>query len=163
MSPLPWLTLVRNHPRSCGKDFSFFRRLLYGRESPPLVRERLPSFLLLLLFVGITPARAGKTILLFFGSSPSGNHPRSCGKDFRHSPVACNVWESPPLVRERPVYPRHEVKPRGITPARAGKTVTICSYILFCGNHPRSCGKDVLIDNYLLCEVESPPLVRERQ
>ena len=49
-----------------------------------------------------------------------------------------------------------------ITPARAGKTHPIRLPGRGCGDHPRSCGKDLAIARAKSSHLESPPLVRER-
>ena len=51
----------RDHPRSCGKDVQIKLYAPAVQGSPPLVRERLQKMNNLLMIVGITPARAGKT------------------------------------------------------------------------------------------------------
>ncbi len=112
-----------NHPRSCGKDLMGVPGNVAAGESPPLVRERLSAVQSIHPLVGITPARAGKTIFLTLAMLFIMNHPRSCGKDLSPRWGATNGLESPPLVRERlEILPLLKVR-IGITPARAGKTV----------------------------------------
>ena len=52
-----------DHPRSCGKDLVRFCDAAVLQGSPPLVRERLKNEDLKAVPEGITPARAGKTLL----------------------------------------------------------------------------------------------------
>ena len=52
--------------------------------------------------------------------------------------------------------------PLGITPARAGKTQHYGLERGIRGDHPRSCGKDMMPASTALMELGSPPLVRER-
>ena len=94
----------RDHPRSCGKDPIKHKgkRLLTG--SPPLVRERLPDSTPDNTDDRITPARAGKTILIHRSYLPHQDHPRSCGKDATSHSRNPLLGESPPLVRERLSY-----------------------------------------------------------
>ena len=66
------------------------------------MRERLKLDVLHAQKKGITPARAGKTLMMSISVLRLQDHPRSCGKD-----LASN---------------RRIVQIRGITPARAGKT-----------------------------------------
>ena len=112
-----------DHPRSCGKDVPCigWDRLYIG--SPPLVRERQIDFLTNAWEARITPARAGKTFLVCHISSCSWDHPRSCGKDDAAAEEDVSWPGSPPLVRERRVKVIRRFTCRGITPARAGKTV----------------------------------------
>ena len=110
----------------------------------------------------ITPARAGKTLVISLLPKPVEDHPRSCGKD------GAGIWQivktlgSPPLVRERRHLRRQIYQPTGITPARAGKTKRPCIPGPPAGDHPRSCGKDYRITWENGKITGSPPLVRER-
>ena len=101
---MPWHTcaiVVRDHPRSCGKDtrqsFFLFRR----PGSPPLVRERPTGLHNTSAVPRITPARAGKTRRIRLILISNGDHPRSCGKDRLTMCLGCHKVGSPPLVRER--------------------------------------------------------------
>ena len=70
----------KDHPRSCGKDDDLRGSGTLKQGSPPLVRERHNDLQLQSSCHGITPARAGKTVMrtvLFFFRR---DHPRSCGK-----------------------------------------------------------------------------------
>ena len=90
--------------------------------SPPLVRERLIAQFVRVVFVGITPARAGKTEAKQLEEQRIQDHPRSCGKDVHITFIESKVKGSPPLVRERLFYFLDGGIVTGITPARAGKT-----------------------------------------
>ena len=70
----------------------------------------------------ITPARAGKTMLLDVVNTKIKDHPRSCGKDSRAASPPSATPGSPPLVRERLPGDFLTLVRIGITPARAGKT-----------------------------------------
>ena len=130
--------------------------------SPPLVRERLVSIVMARLHVGITPARAGKTMHRRLFPGQCWDHPRSCGKDSPPTNLLRNGLGSPPLVRERRTAMERGTLMTRITPARAGKTPT--SYHFFRSNrdHPRSCGKDISLRASSTGSAGSPPLVRER-
>ena len=52
-----------DHPRSCGKDLSSIHMTIPTTGSPPLVRERPDCILAARDSLGITPARAGKTVM----------------------------------------------------------------------------------------------------
>ena len=52
-----------DHPRSCGKDNNERKQSFYGVGSPPLVRERQIQRPSHQAGAGITPARAGKTVM----------------------------------------------------------------------------------------------------
>ena len=53
----------RDHPRSCGKDHARQACQMQAQGSPPLVRERLLQEIGNVTRFGITPARAGKTVM----------------------------------------------------------------------------------------------------
>ena len=90
-----------DHPRSCGKDRNSASVSFSVWGSPPLVRERLVSIVMARLHVGITPARAGKTMHRRLFPGQCWDHPRSCGKDSPPTNLLRNGLGSPPLVRER--------------------------------------------------------------
>ena len=111
-----------DHPRSCGKDGWAEVAGFEDRGSPPLVRERLSPNCYSIRAIGITPARAGKTMASMLAISCSRDHPRSCGKDIYCQESVSRAVGSPPLVRERPLADHIDFAQIGITPARAGKT-----------------------------------------
>ena len=129
---------------------------------PPLVRERPDHSQRIFDCSGITPARAGKTLLLPVTVAAFKDHPRSCGKDDYPALTAYEKQGSPPLVRERRRTKSLQLWMTRITPARAGKTWF--GPFLYCPgtDHPRSCGKDRKFDYFINPSQGSPPLVRER-
>ena len=70
----------RDHPRMCGKYFSWqlLHRLIKG--SPPHVREIRKAKSDKLMALGITPACAGNTFRDSFYIGSLKDHPRMCGK-----------------------------------------------------------------------------------
>ena len=112
---------------------------------------------------GITPARAGKTKILWYMYGFTQDHPRSCGKDTVGC-CHCRLCSgSPPLVRERLSTGTTRSGKSGITPARAGKTTNVYQNLYEIRDHPRSCGKDLIKSMSQIASSGSPPLVRERQ
>ena len=79
--PFPVPGVVRDHPRSCGKDGVLTLNQVGAMGSPPLVRERQKRSTLTSTPTRITPARAGKTIRIAIWDELQEDHPRSCGKD----------------------------------------------------------------------------------
>ena len=71
----------------------------------------------------ITPAYAGKTALLTWQQAYAEDHPRVCGKDPLATSVGTAISGSPPRMRERRAHLSSTDRPRGITPAYAGKTL----------------------------------------
>ena len=154
---------MRDHPRSCGKDWTVLPAQVDDRGSPPLVRERHEYGPCNRKPPGITPARAGKTVPYTGFLHSSRDHPRSCGKDHAGRRCIYGNRGSPPLVRERPHNMELAEEASRITPARAGKTYLLLGRSSAGRDHPRSCGKDTLKPSTVLSLSGSPPLVRERQ
>ena len=97
------LPQCKDHPRMCGKDESIISFPTSTIGSPPLAREGqsiAPSFL---KRIRITPARAGRTLLLAVLLSIRRDHPRSRGKDKADIRGDCLLVGSPPLAREGPL------------------------------------------------------------
>ena len=126
------------------------------------MRERLPGPYHAGGDLGITPARAGKTMSQFEYEERREDHPRSCGKDFGLAAQGPGCPGSPPLVRERRYNTVASFTKFRITPARAGKTSVLHKNHLSNQDHPRSCGKDLPNLSVKLLKPGSPPLVRER-
>ena len=132
----------QDHPRSCGKD-----------DSAGDTLEKSGW---------ITPARAGKTAIDTLGEDLIEDHPRSCGKDVGYTVRKAIESGSPPLVRERREVNNAIYAMKGITPARAGKTKPHDIRLAHYQDHPRSCGKDLVMSVAGGYFLGSPPLVRER-
>ena len=127
------------------------------------MRERRTACNTVVCCVGITPAHAGKTSTAPLFSMDSWDHPHSCGKDRRRSRSSEFHTGSPPLVRERHALYGNTGSYIGITPARAGKTAMARACLGVAEDHPRSCGKDLILGVRSVCSGGSPPLVRERR
>ena len=151
-----------DHPRSRGKDDAITKMTGARIGSPPLARERLRRSLSFLLLCGITPARAGKTRPHLPGRDHEEDHPRSRGKDICMMVDVMGIRGSPPLARERPDADCIMRGHPGITPARAGKTERPLFGHRPDGDHPRSRGKDKLLNRFNAHLQGSPPLARER-
>ena len=88
-----------DHPRACGENMFrvFFDFLQTG--SPPRMRGKLPLQRLYRQTTGITPAHAGKTVILYLGAIQCQDHPRACGEN-EVCPCEVDVSEgSPPRMR----------------------------------------------------------------
>ncbi len=77
----PGLNNFPDHPRVCGKDFGQKVSQTARLGSPPRVRERRCGHFKSYSWSRITPACAGKTIILPTCFSSLRDHPRVCGKD----------------------------------------------------------------------------------
>ena len=158
----PVICTSEDHPRSCGKDHDAIFEQAVELGSPPLVRERRRGKPRFFTPTGITPARAGKTLISYWKKKEIRDHPRSCGKDFVCVFRRTSNVGSPPLVRERRCLSFFRTRELRITPARAGKTVRLYHSTPLEKDHPRSCGKDPVIFIAFHFDSGSPPLVRER-
>ena len=126
------------------------------------MRERRMSERYLSYTEGITPAYAGKTAQAQKDADENRDHPRVCGKDLECSMMPQMRLGSPPRMRER-LSPFSRVVGRvGITPAYAGKTLSVAAVGSRQWDHPRVCGKDRAIVAVLAVLVGSPPRMRER-
>ena len=71
---------MRDHPRSCGEHSMCSCLSMAGSGSSPLVRGALTNSRLVIVFIGIIPARAGSTMCPRACRRCSRDHPRSCGE-----------------------------------------------------------------------------------
>ena len=154
------MTSCADHPRSCGANYVYSTRGVFGRGSSPLVRgqhscDPTPSSPL-----RIIPARAGPTR----GGRPHCNcgtdHPRSCGANFGLMYVAVPVTGSSPLVRGQRIVPAALAWPLRIIPARAGPTGPTATKAATRPDHPRSCGANLFARVQISDIRGSSPLVR---
>ena len=93
--------------------------------SPPRVRGKPPCKAGALEICRITPACAGKTEKSHCADSSAKDHPRVCGENIVQRPVSPKQKGSPPRVRGKPLCVRPCGVLMGITPACAGKTLSL--------------------------------------
>ena len=108
----------------------------------------------------ITPAGAGKTLILPTRSCAEKDHPRRCGENLKTESLALCTSGSPPQVRGKHAIVNFDEPIFGITPAGAGKTVCFqpcCAAIL---DHPRRCGENQDVSATSRKTAGSPPQVR---
>ena len=77
-----------DHPRVCGKNCCQVFLCSNQEGSPPRVREKLSKESGISYTTRITPACAGKTLILNKAPSLSRDHPRVCGKNRRNTSMA---------------------------------------------------------------------------
>ena len=109
--------------------------------SPPRVRGKVRFSLAFLVYVGITPACAGKRTFHKFTSAEAQDHPRVCGE--KSSPTSSHRkgQGSPPRMRGKALAPAPTIDIIGITPAYAGKSRILSSFPTRFWDHPRVCGE----------------------
>ena len=89
------------------------------------------------------------------------DHPRVCGKDTAFFKLSSLSAGSPPRVREGPCQIESIIEWIRITPARAGRTKKEAARYKELWDHPRSRGKDSVIQPKSKSLSGSPPLARE--
>ena len=85
-----------------------------------------------------------------------------CGKNSRYISTNSTFIGSPPRVREKPISSSFKPSNLGITPACAGKTSALLEAYLAFRDHPRVCGKNVIVSVTAWNDIGSPPRVREK-
>ena len=108
----------------------------------------------------ITPACAGKTRHALIECFYPRDHPRVCGENSFERRQTLLYRGSPPRVRGKPCKMFGITYPLGITPACAGKTLSGIRNDRFCGDHPRVCGENPLVNDVREAVMGSPPRVR---
>ena len=153
----------RESPRACGENFGSKLGVGGDKGLPSRVRGKLEIPRRAHPRPGITPACAGKTDVVSPSRACARDHPRVCGEN-RPRPDAGQGREgSPPRVRGKPTTTRRGARPRGITPACAGKTSYGIRSVSFNRDHPRVCGENLRPPMSAPARIGSPPRVRGKQ
>ena len=129
-----------DHPRSRGVYATHPGHPRPGMGSSPLARGLRRIAALVVVMVGIIPARAGFTAFRFVRTFVRRDHPRSRGVYRVARFVSSRVAGSSPLARGLPPAPPVARERLGIIPARAGFTVSPASVLAVRADHPRSRG-----------------------
>ena len=118
-------TARQDHPRPCGeKTFAYYHDSTCT-GSPPPMRGKAKTKMLLNEFIGITPAHAGKRLARYSSSASDQDHPRPRGEK-QVSRVHCvRNLGSPPPTRGKVAAVALILTVVRITPAHAGKSSTI--------------------------------------
>ena len=111
----------QDHPRVCGEKCVCFWSLPLMLGSPPRMRGKALSGLLITGQGGITPAYAGKRRAPQGGGAQPWDHPRVCGEKGVVCADVMTPEGSPPRMRGKVAGDRVGVDVTGITPAYAGK------------------------------------------
>ena len=130
-----------DHPRVCGEKKTLCRSRQPCSGSPPRVRGKVARRTPTCQAEGITPACAGKSIVLFLDDLVQQDHPRVCGEKRRSAPSGRPRWGSPPRVRGKACPFGLALALSRITPACAGKRLTSFTRFLPQEDHPRVCGE----------------------
>ena len=109
--------------------------------SPPRVRGKAGYLAIKRMDEGITPAYAGKSSTATRAARSTGDHPRICGEKQKSSGAGLRKWGSPPRMRGKGPAQHRATGCSGITPAYAGKSLTIQKMTTRSRDHPRVCGE----------------------
>ena len=90
---------LRDHPRVCGEKFHYLYYYGYNKGSPPRVRGKVVDEYMANLLDRITPACAGKRLIVTSHSARTWDHPRVCGEKFLETKTWTMPQGSPPRVR----------------------------------------------------------------
>ena len=112
---------VRDHPRVCGEKHAAPVSAIWSAGSPPRMRGKEAAGKLCSPGRGITPAYAGKRMIIVPVGETHRDHPRVCGEKHSRAPAAHNDWGSPPRMRGKGCHCWITPQLVGITPAYAGK------------------------------------------
>ena len=130
------------------------------RGSPPRMRGKVILSFDPLPRKGITPAYAGKRIVLPWIWIVLGDHPRVCGEKVAHPLYHTRKGGSPPRMRgkaEPEAAPRPALR---ITPAYAGKRQMVLVALDRSRDHPRVCGEKAQTAQQTETQKGSPPRMR---
>ena len=105
-----------------GEKQTFWKALATSLGSPPRRRGKVPVLLMLLVYIGITPAWAGKSAVCHYSSSLSRDHPRVGGEKSRVMVLPSCRMGSPPRRRGKVDVLFGGLVDGRITPAQAGKS-----------------------------------------
>ena len=89
-----------------------------------------------------------------------GDHPRRCGENVRGQHPELALLGSPPQVRGKRSCKVFQQSDTGITPAGAGKTISLARKLRAKVDHPRRCGENLRVSRFCFIATGSPPQVR---
>ena len=144
----------------CGEKADITGHNIVCRGSPPRVRGKGIQQRNCWVTMRITPACAGKRRALPRSQPALGDHPRVCGEKVTTASPEGGRRGSPPRVRGK-VSCHCWITPQlGITPACAGKSLTIPKLTTRSWDHPRVCGEKSRVCPRSDPGTGSPPRVR---
>ena len=150
----------RDHPRTCGEKSPNMPRNPQITGSPPHMRGKERGSTSRQRRNGITPAHAGKSRLCHPVGFFLWDHPRTCGEKSTAPGRPSTRIGSPPHMRGKAEVDITEWPQNRITPAHAGKSVSIIIAVLMVADHPRTCGEKFLEVVQPLAAWGSPPHMR---
>ena len=130
------------HPRACGENSKNVANAAASCGSSPRVRGKPSHVRVPPRGTGLIPARAGKTFFTDAEDGVAGAHPRACGENVTITEPTVGPVGSSPRVRGKRGRREGPGRPRGLIPARAGKTRGEGVPKRMHRAHPRACGEN---------------------
>ena len=124
LKALAGLRRHQDHPRGCGENERKIPKTRKAKGSPPRMRGKLGEWEQRKPIYRITPADAGKTVIMYSSFNPAKDHPRGCGENRKLFNKICADKGSPPRMRGKLMVSTPRQRQFRITPADAGKTAT---------------------------------------
>ena len=152
-----------DHPRVCGEKSQSTSASPRALGSPPRMRGKGVKQSNSRIRMGITPAYAGKRVRPCLTCFAHRDHPRVCGEKHSRAPAAHNDWGSPPRMRGKVDVFFTFVIPGRITPAYAGKRISLHTVCRCLWDHPRVCGEKVTDFHLFWHFGGSPPRMRGKE
>ena len=153
----------RDHPRVCGEKWLWRSCFSAPCGSPPRVRGKDLGAGVDCCRSGITPACAGKRMIIVPVGETHRDHPRVCGEKLPRRQFSGRYEGSPPRVRGKEHKQEALMLSEGITPACAGKRRHPRRYLPTGRDHPRVCGEKNVEKLKTMWKVGSPPRVRGKE
>ena len=151
---------IKDHPRRCGENARTAQDMRLWTGSPPQVRGKPPRCRRKSPMTRITPAGAGKTVVIRRRFALAWDHPRRCGENEMQVITARVSEGSPPQVRGKRRGYTYSLHQKRITPAGAGKTGGGELSGGDVEDHPRRCGENISDPACCSSIKGSPPQVR---
>ena len=152
-----------DHPRVCGEKSQSTSASPRALGSPPRMRGKGVKQSNSRIRMGITPAYAGKRVRPCLTCFAHRDHPRVCGEKHSRAPAAHNDWGSPPRMRGKVDVFFTFVIPGRITPAYAGKRISLHTVCRCLWDPPRVCGEKVTDFHLFWHFGGSPPRMRGKE
>ena len=144
----------------CGEKLSTTSTDIHPAGSPPRMRGKGRIFPRGVGAQGITPAYAGKRPASRQQSPSPRDHPRVCGEKPAAASSRTHTTGSPPRMRGKGVLDFYSIGFGGITPAYAGKSLSVPTHGSRPGDHPRVCGEKPFSQLESTVPPGSPPRMR---
>ena len=133
--------LAEDHPRTRGEKPDSFRMAIFDKGSPPRMRGKVAFRHHHALFLGITPAHAGKSVPRTRSIPAYKDHPRTRGEKTITPISFISHIGSPPHTRGKAAPVCGIMSAERITPAHAGKSLWMAHWCCKLQDHPRTRGE----------------------